>query len=135
MGHLGRDFGGRLEDETAPSHSGVGHLQIGVIDQKLVVQEQIQIQKPWSPPLNSLPPHLSFGPTKYDKQGLRCQARVDQRDSVEKRLLTGRSSHRRRFNPAALADNRDVGVMAQPADCPVEDSLSFTQVGTETNES
>ena len=84
----------RLEDESAVAQSRMRNAQLGRVDDPVVEEQQVEIQRPLAPSDRPDAAELRFDLLQHAKQSKRVEGRLEQRRGVQEHPLARRAAHR-----------------------------------------
>ena len=91
-----------------------------IVDNGIIVEQQIEIDRAWPPPLATFPMQRVFHSRQHAEHFMGAQVGFDQAGTVEKRRLTDRPSDGACFPEAADFLQRHSGHESQQFNGPVE---------------
>jgi hypothetical protein len=134
MAHLAGDFRGGLQDESAKCHTWMGQGEFGTFQDHIVIQQQIQIQRPGSPANTSLASEVHLNPIQQAQQFLRRKRGSQSRNAIQERLLTGRPPDGLCLTPPTVAEKFCSGIVIQLLEGLLKDSGTIAEIGPESNQ-
>ncbi len=84
MLHVGPNLCPRFEDEAAEGHARVRQRQLGSVDHEVVVEQQVEIERPRRPAAFTRAAGGGFDLLQHSVQLLRRQRSSEQRGAVQK---------------------------------------------------
>ena len=111
MDEFGCDFGEWLHDENSLVHERVGDLEVGLIDDLLVVEQQIEIDGSGGPFLIAGAAELFFDIEEEAEQFFGAVAAAELGGGVEVIFLLGRAADGRGFDESGVTNDGDEGAV------------------------
>ena len=112
------EIGGEIvqgnQDECAPVHLRMGDLQTRTVNLLLAEQEQVEIQRAWTPVLTTLTPIAFFDSLQLVEQRVRIQRGVEHGNGIDI-IRLAREAQRRRAIQRRVPDQLGVGKIVQLA--------------------
>ncbi len=129
---VGSDFRERLEDESTNRQPGMRNGQLGRVDDPIVEEQQVEVERPLAPADRPDPAEPRFDLVEDMEQGARVEGRLEDGGGVQEQPLTRRAADRlglveradlRRRPRPAWRQGRDAPLRAwpggRPGCCPV----------------
>lgn len=126
------DLSERDQDERSLVESWVRDLESRLIDDSIVVDDQVEIEDSWPPPLffGTVTPVLGFDGKQRVEQSARAEGGLDMDDAVEVgALLDG--SDRVCLDDGRFVDEVNVVVLSDRVDRAAECGFSISKIGAD----
>jgi hypothetical protein len=129
MHKIRRDLHTRLEHEPPSGHPWMGQRQRCSVENQIVVEQQVEIDRPGPPALAALAVESVLHRREHAEHIMRGQISLEETGTVEKHALSRRTADRTRVAVAAHTHERDARHVPQQFHRPIEIIASFADVG------